>query len=111
MRPIDTLIQLWVATEYMHVRDRGTVNIYFYDIVNENWSQIPDCVQESGSLTIINGWLTTVGGGSPFTHTYLNEIFSLDEEGSGTCRKWTEKFPPMPTKRRSTTALSVLELR
>ena len=54
---------------------------------------------------IINGWLTTVGGGSPFTHTYLNELFNLDEEGSGTCRKWMEKFSPMPTKRRSTTAL------
>ena len=94
-----------VGGDRVYVRDRGTVKIYAYDVVNENWSQLPDCVQESGSLTIINGWLTTVGGGSPFTHTYLNELFSLDEEGSGTSRKWMKKFPPMPTKRRSTTAL------
>ena len=89
----------------VYLRDRGTVEIYFYNIVNKNWSQLPDCVHESGSLTIINGWLTTVGGGSPFTHTYLNELFSLDGEGRGHYRKWTEKFPPMPTKRRSTSAL------
>ena len=89
----------------VYIRDRGTVKIYSYGIISESWSQLPDCVHESGSLTIINGWITTVGGGSPFTHTYLNELFSLKWEGSGICRKWTKKFLPIPTKRRSTTAL------
>ena len=87
----------------VHVRDQGTVKVYSYDITSDNWSQLPDCVHESGSLTIINGWITTVGGGSPFRHTYSNELFSLTGESSN--RKWTKKFPPMPTKRRSTTAL------
>ena len=91
----------------VYVRDRGTVKIYSYGIISESWSQLPDCVHESGSLTIINDYsqITTVGGGSPFTHTYLNELFSLKGEGSAICRKWTKKFPPMPTKRRLTTAL------
>ena len=87
----------------VYVRDRGTVKVYSYDITSNSWSQLPDCVHESGSLTIINGRITTVGGGSPFTHTYLSELLSLTGEGSD--RKWTKKFPPMPTKRRSTTAL------
>ena len=89
----------------VYVRDRGTVKIYSYGIVSESWSKLSDCVHENGSLTIINGWITTVGGGSPFTHTYINELFSLKGEGSGAHEKWTKKFPPMPTKRRSTTAL------
>ena len=81
----------------VYVRTEGTVNIYSYDVTSDSWSQLPDCVYESGSITIINGWLTTVGG------SHSNKLFSLTREGSG--RRWTEKFPPMPTKRIGTTAV------
>ena len=79
----------------------GSVKTYFYDITSDNWCQLPDCVHVSGSITVINGLLTAVGGGH---YPYSDELFSLTGEGSW-LRRWTKQFPPMPTKRKSTTAL------
>ena len=81
----------------VYVRDRGTVKIYSYDATTDSWSQLPDCVNEDGSITVINGQLTTVGGYES------NELFSLTGEGSS--RRWTKEYPPMPTKRWCTTSL------
>jgi serine/threonine protein kinase len=78
-----------------------TVNMYSYDVISDSWSQLPDCVHEGSSITVINACLTTVGGGSYLN--YSNELVSLTGKGSG--RRWTRQFPPMPTKRRSTTSL------
>ena len=71
--------------------------------VTAGLNQLPEYIHGYGSIDIINGLLTTVGGGS-YACTYSNELYSLSGEGSG--RRWTEEFPPMPTKRRWTTALS-----
>ena len=89
----------------VYVKKENTVNIYSYDVTSDNWSQLPDCVNEYCSITVINGCLTTIGGGSyPY---YSNELFSLMFTGtsadSGT--KWTQQFPPMPTERKLTTSL------
>ena len=85
----------------VYVRNEGsTANIFSYDVTSNSWFKLPDCVHKSGSIAIINGWLTTVGGGS---YMYSNELFSLTKEGSS--RRWTKKFPSMPTKRRLTTAV------
>ena len=75
--------------------------IYSYDVISDSWSRLPDCVHDYSSIAVINGCLTTVGGGS--YPNYYNELFSLTEKGSG--RRWTRQFPPMPTKRRLTTSL------
>ena len=48
-------------------------------------------------MTIISGWLTTVGGYQSGAYSYSNELFSLIGEASG--RRWTKILPPMPTKR------------
>ena len=85
----------------IYVRDKGLVKICSYEITSDSWSQLPDCVHVNGSIAIINGWLTTVGGYS--YPTYSNELFSLTGEGSG--RRWIKKFPPMPTKRYWTTVV------
>ena len=85
----------------VYVVKSSTVNIYSYDVISDSWSQLPDCVHENCSMTVINGCLTTVGGGS--YPNYSNELFSLIGKGSG--RRWTQQFPPMPTKRRLTTSL------
>ena len=77
------------------------MNVYSYDVPSDSWSQLPDCVHPSGSLAIVNGWLTAVGG--ECFPTCSNELFSLTGEGSG--RRWTKKFPSMPTKRCVTTSL------
>ena len=79
----------------------NTVNIYSYDVISDSWSQLPDCANKYCSIAVINGWLTTVGGGA--YPNYYNELFSLTSKGSG--RRWTQQFPPMPTKRRMTTPL------
>ena len=56
------------------------------------------CIRDSGCpIVVISGWLTTVGGYNS------NELFSLT--GAGGDSRWTKKFPPMPTKRRRTSAL------
>ena len=84
----------------VYVINSNTVNIYSYDVISDSWSQLPDCVHENCSIAVINGYLTTVGGGS---YPYFNVLFSLTGKGSG--RRWIQQFPPMPTKRRSTTSL------
>ena len=85
----------------VYIRDKDFVKIYSYNVTSDSWSQLPDCVHEGGSITIVNGWLTTIGGGDHSTPS--NELFSLTGEGSG--RRWTKKFPAMPTNRRWTTSL------
>ena len=73
--------------------------VYAYD-ATKVWSQLPNCPHEWCSLAVINNLLTTIGGG---ILTPTNKLFSLTGEGND--RRWTEKFPPMPTKRSSTTSL------
>ena len=84
----------------VYVVKSNTVNIYSYDVISDSWSQLPDSVHKDSSMTVINGCLTTVGGG-PYPN--FNELFSLTGNGSG--RRWTQQFPPMPTKRMQTTSL------
>ena len=95
-RDYDTVVDS--NTVYMIKND--TVNIYSYDVISDSWSQLPDCVHD-GSITVINGCLTTVGGG--LYSNYSNELLSLTGKGSG--RRWSKIFPPMPTKRRLATSL------
>ena len=87
----------------VYVRDKGLVKIYAYEITSNCWSQLPNCVHVNGSIAVIKGWLTTIGGYS--YPAYSNELFSLTGKGSGCCRRWTKVFPPMPTKRYWTTAV------
>ena len=85
--------------------DGGSVKIHAYDVTSDSWSQLPDCVHKGGSIAVINGLLTTIGGHFYESHTaiYSNELFSLTGEGSD--RRWTKELPPMPTKRRSANVL------
>ena len=68
-------------------------------IPSSSWSPIPDSPTKEGfTITVIDDQLITVGGyrsGDDVKDT--NKLFSLTGEGSG--RRWTEKFPPMLTKR------------
>ena len=89
----------------VYVRNQDTMMVYCYNATSDSWSQLPDSLLEGASITIINGWLTTIGGNSRTTLIlrYSNELFSLT--GKGNERRWTKKFPPMPTKRSDTIAL------
>ena len=86
----------------VYIQDQASKQIYSYDVTSDGWSPLPDCVYEESSITIINGWLTTIGGYRSFA-TYFNELFSLTGEGSD--KGWTKKFTSMPTKRSDVTSL------
>ena len=80
-------------------------NVYSYQIVSgeEQWSSLPDNPYETFSLAVIDGLLTSVGGyksGSVQTNTLLSLT------GAGKKRQWSEVFPPMPTARSRTIAIS-----
>ncbi len=73
-----------------------TVNrINAYSSQMDNWTNLPDCPNNDSSLTVVNGLLTAVGGTKK--GKYTNAVVSLT--GTGSERKWSEHFPPMPTKR------------
>ena len=89
---------------------RMGVVIYSYDTRNDVRRRLPDCPYTNCSITVVDKLLTTIGGKG------LNQLFSLttteeEEKGVGQGEGpgemiWMEEFPPMPTKRNCTTALS-----
>ena len=76
-------------------------HVYSYDSKEEKWSELPKCPQGYGTLAIVKNLLTAVGGTQSDKPT--NTLLSLSGEGSR--RKWSEHFPPMPTKRYLTTVV------
>ena len=65
-----------------------------YKYCKNHWSDLPIYPYDGCSIAIVNDLLTAVGGfqGSNIT----NQLFSLT--GKGSDKRWTEEFPPMPTK-------------
>ena len=74
--------------------------IFSYNSTSEKWSKLPKCPYTRSSLAVINGQLTTIGGYK--AHSYANILLSLQ-------KYWIEAFPPMPTKRHDTAALTSKE--
>ena len=89
-----------MSTSYNAVAD-GTVVYVRHYATSTSWSQLPDSPTNECPSVIVNNLLTLVGGFRSGNAT--NQLFSLTGEGSG--RRWTEEFPPMPTKRWGSTAL------
>ena len=63
-----------------------------YDCAKKNWSELPRCPNCDFSLAVVNNLLTIIGGNTPDNES-TSSLLSLTDE------KWTEQFPPMPTKR------------
>ena len=80
---------------------RKGLNIHGYFTSTSSWSQLPESTNDNCPSVIINNLLTLVGGRHSVTGT-TNQLLSLTGEGSS--RRWTEEFPPMPTKRYASTA-------
>ena len=85
---------------------RMGVVIYSYNTKTDTRHRLPDCPYTNCSIAIVDKLLTTIGGNG------LNQLFSLTtstgepgKEEERRERRWTEEFPPMPTKRNCTTAL------
>ena len=73
-------------------------SIFAYNSANRKWSELPRCPNRSFSLAIVNNLLTAIGGATPNDEA-TNSLLSLTDD------KWTEKFPPMLTKRLVTAAV------
>ena len=80
----------------------GLKKVYAYHITRSSWSLTPDAPYKGFALAVIDGLLTAVGGYGD-NNKNTNKLLSLTGEGSG--RRWTKKFPPMPTKRYCVSAL------
>ena len=66
-----------------------------YDAFTQWWSKLPRCPYWYSSLAVIRGLLTAVGGSAP-----NKKLLSIVD------KKWIEHFPPMPTKRSHTAAVT-----
>ena len=76
-----------------------------YNSTDKKWSELPKYPYQQGSLAVINGQPTAIGGrDDKFAKT--NKLFTL----RGWLRRgWSDVFPPMPTKRYGTTAVTSKE--
>ena len=83
----------------LYVRD--VKKVYAFTTSTSSWSQLPDSPTTYCPSVIVNNLLTLIGG--KHWESITNQLFSLTGEGSG--RRWTEKFPRMPTKRYASAAL------
>ena len=72
----------------------GSHKVYSYQNIHgkEQWSRLPDNRSKYFGLAVIDGLLTSVGGGGP-----TNTLLSLTGEGER--KQWSQIFPPMPTPR------------
>ena len=66
-------------------------SVYSYEWNTEQWNELPLCPYYNCALVIIDGTLTTVGGG--YGYGYTNKLFTLRQ------RQWVEEYPPMNTAR------------
>ena len=69
--------------------------LYSYESQQQQWRRLRDCTSKDSALVMIEGRLTTVGGGEYYRPT--NSLASLTGEGEDS--KWVELFPRMPTAR------------
>ena len=77
---------------------------YSYNSTDKKWSELPKYPYQRGSLAVVNSQLTAIGGRD---NTYTNKLLTLRE--GRLRRSWSEVFPPMPTKRCGTTAVTSKE--
>ena len=73
----------------------GSTALYCYESQQQQWRRLPDCPSSNSALVMIEGRLTTVGGGGYGRPT--NSLASLTGEDKDS--KWVELFPRMPTAR------------
>ena len=95
-----------VYCKYVHNK-YGQGEIYAYNAISPSWSMIPHCPIHRGfAITVIKGALTTVGGIDEDDEC-TSKLLSLKGSEEDGDKRWTEEFPPMPTKRYSVSALSI----
>ena len=76
----------------------SSYSVFAYNFANNKWAELPSCPYCGFSLAIVNNLLTAIGGETS-NNVVTNSLLSLID------KKWTKKFPPMPTKRWTTAAV------
>ena len=85
-------------------------NVYFmsihsevcsYDMVTKTWNVLPECPYCYSSLAVVHGFITAIGGCVPERLTPENKLLCLMRE-----KEWVKYFPPMPTKRWKSSAVT-----
>ena len=79
-----------------------TRTVMKYDLTTGKWSLLPISAYYTFSMVAIKGVLTIIGGSNVVTACVSNALTSYEEDRG----KWGAKFPPMPTKRCATSAVS-----
>ena len=74
-----------------------------YDSFTQRWNKLklPKLPYCNNSLAVIRGLLTAIGGIKD--NATVNKLLSIVNDRN---KKWTEHFPPMPTKRSTTAAVT-----
>ena len=80
------------SVAYFRPGDVYSKCVFAYNSATNKWSELPKCPNYGFSLAVVNSLLTAIGGKTP-NHEVTNSLLSFTD------KKWTEKFPPMPTKR------------
>ena len=75
-------------------------HIVSYNTESKKWSELPPCPNSSFSMAVIDGLLTIIGGKTPNIDP-TNALLSFTNDS-----EWNEQYPPMPTKRYWTIAVS-----
>ena len=73
-----------------------------YNVLTQKWNELPKCPYGYSSLAIIHGHLTAIGGCTFDKFEPQNKLVSRMGD-----RGWVEYFPPMPTKRWKSAAVSM----
>ena len=74
--------------QFAYFTPGGSKLIYRYEWITEQWNRLPSCPYHNSALVIIDGTLTSVGGGG-YGSCYTNKLFTLQQ------RQWVEEYPPM----------------
>ena len=91
-------IQSTIIQEMMYVGGGDAVSVtnmhivMTYNIISQEWSQLPQYTARRFAMTVIHNKLTLVGG-RDHNHRDTNILGVWDTDG----RKWTHPFTPMPT--------------
>ena len=80
-------------------RDNNTYIVMTYNIISQEWSQLPQYTARYFTMTVIHNKLTLVGG-RDHNNRDTNVLGVWDADG----RKWTHPYTPMPTPRCNSSA-------
>ena len=76
-------------------------NVYAYDFRSYQWESFSDCVPLFSSMAVVRGLPTVIGGKQSAQSKTEKRLVSLTRNG-----EWVERFPPMPTARCYSAAIS-----